>query len=76
MSRSAWKAPRVVEWRHLYCRKGRIVALNGLILILLGLAVLAAVAIGIAVIVVITVMAAKKKANKPTLDTRDQPPGY
>ncbi len=76
MSRPAWTAPGVVGRRHLYYGKGRIMALNGLILILLGLAVLAAVAIGIAVIVVVAVMAAKKKANKPTLDTRDQPPGY
>ncbi len=51
-------------------------ALSGLVIMLLGLAVLAAVAIGIAVIVMVVVMAAKKKANKPTLETHDQPPGY
>ena len=51
-------------------------ALSGLMIILLGLAVLAMVAIGVAVVVVVVVLAAKKKANPPTLDTRDQPPGY
>ncbi len=76
MSRSAWKAPGVVERRHFYYGKGRIMALNGLILILLGLAVLAAVAIGVAVIVTVVVIAAKKKTDKTALDNRDQPPGY
>ena len=76
MSRSAWKAPGVVEQRHLHYGKGRIMAISGFAIILLGLAVLGAVAIGVAVVVVVVVMAAKKKANKPTLDTSDQPPGY
>ena len=51
-------------------------ALSGLIIILLGLAVLAAVAIGVAVVVVVVVTGAKKKAGKPALDDCDRPPGY
>ena len=51
-------------------------ALSGLMIILLGLALLAAVAICVAVVVTAVVIAAKKKADKPTLDTRDQPLGY
>ena len=50
-------------------------ALSGLMIILLGLAVLVAAVIGV-VIVVSVVLARKKRAGKPALDNHDQPPGY
>ena len=50
-------------------------ALGGLMIVLLGLAVMTVAVIGV-IIVVLVVLARKKRADKPALDDRDQPPGY
>ncbi len=75
MSRSTWNMPGVVERRRLYYGKVRVMAFSVLIFILLGLAVMVAAVIGV-VIVVLVVLARKNRADTPSLDDREQPPGY